>query len=138
MLCIQFNQPKPTTFGQRLAQEARRVKERAKTLPQGKEREPISQGRATRDRLAHQRVAVVSRAPATEVERHFMNTTTQVNPAVIFRFWVMSSAIHDSMNSVYDAWIDKANPPARACIEARLADPDLRIEITAIAAIRNA
>jgi enamine deaminase RidA (YjgF/YER057c/UK114 family) len=43
----------------------------------------------------------------------------------------------DSMNSVYDAWIDKANPPARACIEARLADPDLRVEITAIAAIRN-
>ena len=44
----------------------------------------------------------------------------------------------DSMNSVYDAWIDKANPPARACIEARLADPDLRVEITAIAAIRSA
>jgi hypothetical protein len=42
MLCIQFNQPKPTTFGQRLAQEARRVKERAKTLPQGKERELLS------------------------------------------------------------------------------------------------
>ncbi len=41
----------------------------------------------------------------------------------------------DAMNGVYDAWIDKANPPARACIEARLADPDLRIEITAIAAL---
>jgi enamine deaminase RidA (YjgF/YER057c/UK114 family) len=41
----------------------------------------------------------------------------------------------DAMNGVYDAWIDKANPPARACTEARLADPDLRIEISAIAAI---
>ncbi len=40
----------------------------------------------------------------------------------------------DAMNGVYDAWIDKANPAVRACIEARLADPDLRIEITAIAA----
>ncbi|HVX98679.1 MAG TPA: RidA family protein [Pseudorhodoplanes sp.] len=40
----------------------------------------------------------------------------------------------DAMNSVYDAWIDKANPPARACTEARLADPDLRIEVTAVAA----
>ena len=39
------------------------------------------------------------------------------------------------MNGVYDAWIDKANPPARACIEARPADPDLRIEISAIAAL---
>lgn len=38
----------------------------------------------------------------------------------------------DAMNQVYDAWIDPANPPARACVEARLADPDLRIEITAV------
>ena len=41
----------------------------------------------------------------------------------------------DAMNRVYDAWVDKTNPPARACIEARLADPDLRIEISAIAAL---
>jgi enamine deaminase RidA (YjgF/YER057c/UK114 family) len=39
----------------------------------------------------------------------------------------------DAMNRVYDAWVDPANPPARACVEARLADPDLRIEITAVA-----
>ena len=41
MLRIQLNQPKPT-FEQRLAQEAHRVKERAKTLPHGKERELLS------------------------------------------------------------------------------------------------
>jgi enamine deaminase RidA (YjgF/YER057c/UK114 family) len=40
----------------------------------------------------------------------------------------------EAMNEVYDAWIDPQNPPARACTEARLADPDLRIEIVAIAA----
>ena len=40
-----------------------------------------------------------------------------------------------AMNSVYDRWIDPSNPPARACIEARLADPDLRVEMTAIAAL---
>ena len=42
----------------------------------------------------------------------------------------------DAMNRVYDAWVDPANPPARACVEARLADPDLRVEMTAIAALR--
>jgi len=41
----------------------------------------------------------------------------------------------DAMNVVYDAWIDKANPPARACVEARLADPNLRVEMTAIASV---
>ena len=39
-----------------------------------------------------------------------------------------------AMNTVYDAWIDPANPPARACIEARLAHPSLKVEIIAIAA----
>ena len=39
----------------------------------------------------------------------------------------------DAMNSVYDAWIDPQNPAARACVEARLADPDLRVEMTAVA-----
>ena len=40
-----------------------------------------------------------------------------------------------AMNSVYDAWIDPQRPPARACVEARLADPDLRVEMSAIAAL---
>lgn len=42
----------------------------------------------------------------------------------------------DAMNAVYDRWIDPAHPPARACVEARLADPDLRVEMTAIAVVR--
>ena len=41
----------------------------------------------------------------------------------------------DAMNGVYDKWIDRENPPARACVEARLADPDLRVEMTAVAAL---
>lgn len=40
-----------------------------------------------------------------------------------------------AMNSVYDTWIDPANPPARACIEARLAHPSLKVEIIAVAAL---
>ena len=43
----------------------------------------------------------------------------------------------DAMNAVYDAWIDPANPPARACTEARLADPDLRVEMTAVASFEG-
>ena len=38
------------------------------------------------------------------------------------------------MNKAFDAWIDRANLPTRATVEARLADPNLRVEITAIAA----
>ena len=49
--------------------------------------------------------------------------------------FLVNIADFDAMNSVYDRWIDPANPPVRACVEARLADPDLRVEMTAIAAI---
>ncbi|WP_336068772.1 RidA family protein [Nitratireductor rhodophyticola] len=41
----------------------------------------------------------------------------------------------DAMNSVWDKWVDLENPPARACVEARLADPDLRVEMTAVASL---
>lgn len=40
----------------------------------------------------------------------------------------------DEMNKVWDSWVDASNLPARATIESRLADPNLRVEIMAIAA----
>lgn len=40
-----------------------------------------------------------------------------------------------AMNTAWDAWVDKQNLPARATVEARLADPNLRVEISAIAAL---
>lgn len=39
------------------------------------------------------------------------------------------------MNKVYDAWLDTANLPARATVETRLASPNLRVEMSAIAAV---
>jgi len=38
------------------------------------------------------------------------------------------------MNAVWDAWVDKGNPPARATSEGKLATPDYKVEIIVIAA----
>jgi enamine deaminase RidA (YjgF/YER057c/UK114 family) len=38
------------------------------------------------------------------------------------------------MNEVWDEWVSKASPPARATVEARLATPQLQIEIGIVAA----
>ena len=38
------------------------------------------------------------------------------------------------MNGVWDEWIDKANPPARATVEAKLVAPDYKVEIAVVAA----
>lgn len=40
-----------------------------------------------------------------------------------------------AMNEVWDAWVDQANPPARATVEARLAAPGYLVEIVCVAAI---
>jgi enamine deaminase RidA (YjgF/YER057c/UK114 family) len=39
------------------------------------------------------------------------------------------------MNGVWDVWVDKVNPPARATVEARLVAPDYKVEIAVIAAV---
>lgn len=48
--------------------------------------------------------------------------------------WLADMADFAAMNAVYDAWIPKGHQPVRACVQAGLADPSLRIEIRAIAA----
>jgi enamine deaminase RidA (YjgF/YER057c/UK114 family) len=48
--------------------------------------------------------------------------------------WLADIASFDEMNAVWDAWVDPANPPARATVQARLASPDYLVEIAVIAA----
>jgi enamine deaminase RidA (YjgF/YER057c/UK114 family) len=50
------------------------------------------------------------------------------------QIWLSDISERDAMNEVWVGWIDKANPPVRACVEARLARPDIRIEIMVVAA----
>ena len=37
--------------------------------------------------------------------------------------WLADMRYYDDMNSAWDTWMDPANPPARATVEARLAAP---------------
>lgn len=50
------------------------------------------------------------------------------------QIWLADIATFDEMNAVWEAWIDPANPPARATVEARLANPAYLVEISVIAA----
>ena len=49
--------------------------------------------------------------------------------------WLASMGHFTKMNEVWDAWVPEGHAPARACIEARLASPDLLVEIGIVAAI---
>lgn len=40
-----------------------------------------------------------------------------------------------AMNEVWDAWVPEGHAPARACVEARMARPELLVEISVVAAV---
>jgi enamine deaminase RidA (YjgF/YER057c/UK114 family) len=48
--------------------------------------------------------------------------------------WLTDIATFDQMNQVWDAWVTPGNPPARACVESKLAHPDYKVEIMVTAA----
>ena len=49
--------------------------------------------------------------------------------------WLDDMANFAEMNSVWDAWVDPKNPPARATGEAKLAAPKYKVEIIVTAAV---
>ena len=50
--------------------------------------------------------------------------------------WLADMDDFAEMNAVWDAWVPKGHAPARACGEARLADPALKVELLVTAALR--
>jgi len=39
-----------------------------------------------------------------------------------------------AMNEIWDAWVPEGHQPARACVEARMARPELLVEMSVVAA----
>jgi enamine deaminase RidA (YjgF/YER057c/UK114 family) len=48
--------------------------------------------------------------------------------------WVTDIRNRAPMNEVWTRWVDPKNIPVRACVEAKLADPNALVEIMVIAA----
>ena len=49
--------------------------------------------------------------------------------------WLADMANFDAMNEVYQAWLDSDNVPARVCVESRLWDEAVHVEIMATAVV---
>ncbi len=57
-------------------------------------------------------------------KRHILSVTIYVRDMKDF----------SAMNEVWDAWVEEGHQPARACVEARMARPELLIEMSVVAA----
>ena len=49
--------------------------------------------------------------------------------------YLANMASYNEMNEVWDAWVDSGNTPARATVEARLAQPKFLVEISVVAGL---
>ena len=60
---------------------------------------------------------------------------TDKSKLVFANVWLSDISTFEEMNAVWDAWVTPGKPPARACVESRLAHPQLKVEIAVVAAL---
>jgi enamine deaminase RidA (YjgF/YER057c/UK114 family) len=69
-----------------------------------------------------------------EIDRLLAKCGSSKSKVLQCHIWVTDIRNRAPMNEVWSAWVDPKNLPARACVEAKLADPKALVEIMAIAA----
>lgn len=75
-----------------------------------------------------------TREVLAEIDRLLAKCGTSKSKILSATIWVTDIRNRAPMNEVWTAWVDKSNLPARACVEAALADPNALVEIMVIAA----
>jgi enamine deaminase RidA (YjgF/YER057c/UK114 family) len=82
-------------------------------------------------------VAGQTRQILAAIDRVLAELGTDKSRILSATVWLADMSTFDEMNSVWDAWVSPGSPPARACVESKLASPRYRVEIAAIAALRD-
>ena len=70
-----------------------------------------------------------------EVERLLAAAGSDKSKILQTIIYISDMSYFGEMNAVWEAWIDPANPPARATSEAKLAAPKYKVEFIVTAAI---
>jgi len=70
-----------------------------------------------------------------EVDRLLAAAGTDKTKILQTIIYLSDIAYFGEMNAVWEAWIDPANPPARATSEAKLAAPNYKVEFIVTAAL---
>ena len=71
----------------------------------------------------------------TTIDSLLKEAGTSKERLLMVQIFVANMKEFDQMNKAWDEWVSKENAPPRATIEARLANPDYKVEIVATAAL---
>ena len=80
-------------------------------------------------------VTAQTRTTLAEIDALLAQAGTDKSKILMATIWLADIADFEAMNAVWDAWVDKANPPARATSEGKLASPEYLVEIIVVAAL---
>jgi enamine deaminase RidA (YjgF/YER057c/UK114 family) len=69
------------------------------------------------------------------IDGYLAEASTDKTKLLNVTIWLADIKDFAAMNSVWDAWVPKGNTPPRACVEAKLAAPQYKVEIRVLAAI---
>ncbi|MFT9409433.1 RidA family protein [Acetobacter fabarum] len=69
-----------------------------------------------------------------QVDAILVKAGTDKSRLISVQIFLADMADMAGMNRAWDAWLDKGNKPARATVEAKLADPSWKVELTGVAA----
>ena len=84
---------------------------------------------------AKQDITGQTRQVLAEIDKLLAEVGSDKSKLLSATIWLADMADFAEMNAVWDAWIDGKDAPARATGEAKLATPDYKVEIIAIAAL---
>ena len=69
-----------------------------------------------------------------KIDGYLKEAGTDKTKIISTTIWLANIKDFAEMNSVWDQWVPKGNTPPRACVESKLANPALKVEIRVIAA----
>ncbi len=69
-----------------------------------------------------------------KIDDYLAKAGTDKSKLLTAQLWITDMANFAAMNAVWNAWVDPENPPARACVKADLARPEILVEIMVTAA----
>ena len=68
------------------------------------------------------------------IDGYLAKAGTDKSKLLSANIWITDMAKFNEMNAVWDAWVSPGNTPARATVEAKLANPGYKVEIMVVAA----
>ncbi|MBM3597573.1 MAG: RidA family protein [Alphaproteobacteria bacterium] len=69
-----------------------------------------------------------------KIDHYLKQAGTDKSRLLTAQIWLSDIKTFNDMNKAWEAWVDKANPPARATVESKLAGAGLSVEIMVVAA----